>query len=134
MYNLFNRLSFRLLRNVTCAAGAIFATAELSFAGDWGAIAVDRKGNYGYAVGFPSATEARKAAVKGCGNSTCRNVMLKEANCVAMSEAKGANGAYWFWVAYGPDSASTTNNVETWCNDNGEAAQAGCEVVINNCK
>lgn len=76
-------------------AVALFAApAEAQTANKWGAIAYggpDRKA--GTAVDYPSADEARQAALEACGGE-CPRTIVFVANCAAVAEnSAGATGA-----------------------------------------
>lgn len=75
-------------------AAALLATAaDAQTANKWGAIAFggpDRKA--GTAVDYPSASEARQAALDACGGA-CPQTIVFVANCAAVAEnPSGASG------------------------------------------
>jgi hypothetical protein len=61
--------------------------------------ATNSRGNMGYAIGFGSESEARAAAMNGCGQSNCQIVMVADAECGAFTES--TQGGYWLGFAYG---------------------------------
>ena len=106
-----------------------------------GVIAADERGSFGYAIGYKmgDANQARSDALAGCGNPGCKIVVYAPAVCVALADARRADGAYWYWVAYGARSwdngrMDVREQVLQWCRGNAEANAAGCKLQINECQ
>ncbi len=95
------------------------AAAEL-----WAAVAVDGKGRWGYAVGKPTAAQARGGALAGCG-SGCRIEKVLRARCLAYSESR--ERGYWYYVHFGAPQSSVEESALDACR---KAAPTGsCKLV-----
>jgi hypothetical protein len=97
--------------------------------GPWGALAADRKGRWGYGVGFASAAAARAAAVKGCGAGQCKVVVAGKARCYAYFESR--QGGYWYGIALHSSLQTATSVARGGCT---KGAPAGsCKQVKAAC-
>jgi hypothetical protein len=94
------------------------------------AIAVNGRGNWGFAVGY-GQWDLMKAGIdarKGCGADDCKVVAVGTFRCVAYTEARGRDGAFWYWVATG-DPVVTGARSQAWCSAVAEARAAGCRTT-----
>jgi hypothetical protein len=106
-----------------------------------GVIAADERGSFGYAIGYSLSDpgRARRDAINGCGQPGCKIVMEGPSICIALTDARRSDGAYWYWVASGPrrwEAGQPDPGEKTvkWCEQVPEAAAVGCKLQIYVCQ
>jgi hypothetical protein len=122
---------------VSCATGAVAAEnvgrveqgsgPEVPRAA---ALAVNERGNWGYAVGYGIGDQdsANRDALNGCGAAGCKIAFTGRAVCVAYAQASCSDGAFWYWVAAG-GRGQAYDRAKGWCEGTPEARAAGCRVA-----
>jgi hypothetical protein len=113
---------------IVCA-GAFLVLPSIAFAQDWAAIAIDGKGQWGYAYGKPTRPAAEAGALKGCG-AGCRIELAGQARCVAFADSR--KGGYWYGTGFGPSEDKAVATAKRGC-----AARAPadtCRVVKSGCR
>jgi hypothetical protein len=107
----------------------------------WGVIAADERGSFGYAIGYSLNDKDRawRDAVVGCGQANCKTVLEAQTFCVALADARGPHGEYWYWVAHGQRSwnngaMDAGRQAIQWCEAVPQARAAGCKLQIYSCQ
>jgi hypothetical protein len=113
------------------AAGAFFTLSASTAQAQWAAIAIDRIGHWGYALGKPSRETAVEAATKGCGATGCKVEGAGKARCLAYVESR-ANG-FWFGTGFGPSQGAAESTAMQGCNKGG-APKDTCKVIKAACQ
>lgn len=117
----------QLFSNRACVT-TIAAAAPLSTG--FSAIAADRRGSWGFAVGMRTEAEARSGALRGCGLPACSIQRVARAPCIAYVESR--SGGYWFGFSIDQTQAKVRSVAQAGC---AKGAPAGtCRLVDARCR
>jgi hypothetical protein len=98
--------------------------------GDWGALAADGHGHWGFAVHYATEAQAKAAARKGCGARRCTVRIAAQVGCYAYYESR--SGGYWYGLALHSSGATALQVARSGCE---KGAPAGtCKLVKANCR
>jgi hypothetical protein len=98
--------------------------------GDWGALAADGHGHWGFAVHYATEAQARAAARKGCGARRCTVRIAAQVGCYAYYESR--SGGYWYGLALHSSGPTALKVARSGCE---KGAPAGtCKLVKTNCR
>jgi hypothetical protein len=97
--------------------------------GNWGALAADDKGAWGYALKYATEAQATDAARKFCGNARCTVKVAGPVACYAYFESR--TRGYWYGLSLDSSLATAVRVARGGCE---KGAPAGtCKLVKSNC-